>query len=45
VGKLLSNLKDDRALSYLDKETACRAVREADEFVAAVDPYITDLVS
>ncbi|MCP9450956.1 MAG: HEPN domain-containing protein [Nitrospira sp.] len=50
-GKLLSNLKDDReasdydALSYLDEETARRAVREADEFVAAVDRYITGLAS
>lgn len=48
-GKLLSNLKDDReagdydALSYLDEETARRAVREAEEFVAAVDQYITGL--
>ncbi|MCP9463073.1 MAG: HEPN domain-containing protein [Nitrospira sp.] len=50
-GKLLSNLKDDReagdydALSYLDEETARRAVREADEFVAAVDRYIAGLAS
>jgi uncharacterized protein (UPF0332 family) len=50
-GKLLSKLKDDRetgdydALSYLDEETARRAVREADEFVAAVDRYITGLAS
>lgn len=50
-GKLLSSLKDDReagdydALSYLDEETARRAVREADEFVAAVDRYITGLAS
>jgi uncharacterized protein (UPF0332 family) len=47
----LSNLKDDRetgdydALSYLDEETARRAVREADEFVAAVDRYIAGLAS
>ncbi|MCP9451778.1 MAG: HEPN domain-containing protein [Nitrospira sp.] len=50
-GKLLSNLKDDRetgdydALSYLDEETARRAVQEADEFVAAVDRYIAGLAS
>lgn len=50
-GKLLSNLKDDReagdydALSYLDEDTARRAVREAEEFVAAVDRYIAGLAS
>lgn len=50
-GKLLSNLKDDReagdydALSYLDEETARRAAREAEEFVAAVDRYIAGLAS
>ncbi|MEW6248879.1 MAG: HEPN domain-containing protein [Nitrospirota bacterium] len=46
-GKLLSNLKDDReagdydALSYLDEDTARRAVREADEFVAAIERYVS----
>ncbi|MCP9456379.1 MAG: HEPN domain-containing protein [Nitrospira sp.] len=50
-GKLLSNLKDDReagdydALSYLDEDTARRAVREADEFVEAIERYITSLAS
>ncbi len=49
-GKVLSNLKDDReagdydALSYVDEETARRAVREADEFVAAVEQYVTGLL-
>ncbi len=44
-GRLLANLKDDReagdyeALSYLDEETARRAVREAEEFVSAVEQY------
>ena len=48
-GKFLSNLKDDReagdydALSYLDEETAHRAVQEAEEFVAAVNKYISGL--
>ncbi len=50
-GKLLSNLKDDReagdyeALSYLDEETARRAVREAEEFVAAIERYVAGLAS
>lgn len=49
-GKLLSNLKDDReagdydALSYLDEETARRAVRESEEFVAAVEQYVSGLL-
>ena len=48
-GKLLSNLKDDReagdyeALSFLDEETARRAVREAEEFVTEVERYIARL--
>ena len=48
-GKFLSNLKDDReagdydALSYLDEETAHRAVQEAEEFVTAVNKYISGL--
>jgi uncharacterized protein (UPF0332 family) len=46
-GKFLSNLKDDReagdydALSYLDEETARRAVREADEFVSTIERYVS----
>lgn len=50
MGKFLSNLKDDReagdydALSYLDEDTARRAVREAGEFVAAVEQYVTGLL-
>lgn len=46
----LANLKDDReagdydALSYLDEDTARRAVREAEEFVAAVERYISGLL-
>jgi hypothetical protein len=49
-GKLLSNLKDDReagdyeALSYLDEETARRAVREAEEFVGAVGSYLAPMI-
>jgi uncharacterized protein len=48
-GKLLANLKDDReagdyeAISWIDEETARRAVREAAEFVEAVERYITTL--
>lgn len=48
-GKFLANLKDDReagdydALSYLDQETAGRAVREAEAFVAAVETYVKSL--
>lgn len=48
-GKLLANLKDDREagddepLSYLDEETARRAVAEAEEFVTAVDRYVNSL--
>ena len=44
-GKFLANLKDDReagdyeALSYLDENTAGRSVREAEEFVQAVERY------
>jgi uncharacterized protein (UPF0332 family) len=45
-GKFLANLKDDREagdydpLSYVDEETAHRAVREAEEFVAHVERYV-----
>lgn len=48
-GKFLANLKDDReagdydALSYIDEETARRAVLEAEEFVTAVTDYIGGL--
>lgn len=48
-GKMLSNLKDDReasdyeVLSYMDEETARRAVQEATEFVKQVDGYLTNL--
>jgi uncharacterized protein (UPF0332 family) len=42
-GKFLANLKDDRetsdyeALSWMDEETAARAVQEAEGFVATVE--------
>ncbi|HET6370731.1 MAG TPA: HEPN domain-containing protein [Nitrospiria bacterium] len=45
-GKYLSNLKDDReagdyeAISWIDEETARSAVREAEEFCAAVEGYL-----
>jgi len=45
-GKFLANLKDDReagdyeALSYLDEETARRAVQEAEAFVNTVEQYM-----
>ena len=48
-GKLLASLKDDReagdydALSWIEEETASRAVREAEEFVGAVSEYIATL--
>ena len=48
-GYFLSNLNEDReagdydALSYLDEETAHRAVQEAEEFVAAVNEYVSGL--
>jgi hypothetical protein len=48
-GKMLSNLKDDReagdyeALSYVDEETARRAVQEATEFVKQVEGYLAHL--
>ena len=48
-GKFLANLKDDREagdydpLSYVDEETARRAVAEAEEFVAAVARYVDRL--
>lgn len=50
-GKFLSNLKDDReagdydALSYLDEDTACRAVHEAEAFVEAVEQYLSRIVT
>ena len=50
-GKFLANLKDDRetgdydALSYIDEQTARRAVQEAEEFVTAVDRYISKLLT
>lgn len=49
-GKFLANLKDDReagdydALSYLDEETARRALWEAEEFVATVEHYTSGLL-
>jgi uncharacterized protein (UPF0332 family) len=48
-GKFLANLKDDREagdydpLSYVEEDTAARAVQEADELVAAVARYINTL--
>ena len=48
-GKFLANLKDDReagdddALSYLDADTAGRSVKEAEEFVRAVERYVGNL--
>jgi uncharacterized protein (UPF0332 family) len=48
-GNFLANLKDDREagdydlLSYVDEETAQRAVREAEEFVAQVERYVDTL--
>lgn len=45
-GKLLANLKDDRensdyeVLSFIDAETAKRAVAEAEEFCKAIDQYL-----
>jgi uncharacterized protein (UPF0332 family) len=45
-GKLLANLKDDReksdyeVLSFVDAETAKRAVTEAEEFCKAIDQYL-----
>jgi uncharacterized protein (UPF0332 family) len=48
-GKFLANLKDDRetsdyeALSWMDKETADRAVLEAEGFVATVEQYLAGL--
>ena len=50
-GKFLANLKDDReggdydALSYIDAETARRAVQEAAEFVSKVEGYIDGLAT
>ncbi len=48
-GKFLANLKDDReagdydVLSYLDADTAGRSVKEAEEFVRAVERYVGNL--
>jgi hypothetical protein len=48
-GKFLANLKDDRetsdyeALSWMDKETAARAVQEAESFLATVERYLAGL--
>ena len=45
-GKFLANLKDDReagdyeALSYLDEQTATRALTEAEEFVGTVEAFL-----
>ena len=45
-GKVLANLKDDRelgdyeALSFIDEETAKRAVAEAEMFYKAVERYL-----
>ncbi|MCE2450313.1 MAG: HEPN domain-containing protein [Candidatus Latescibacteria bacterium] len=45
-GKFLANLKDDReagdyeALSYLDEQTAGRALAEAEEFVEKVEDFL-----
>jgi len=45
-GKFLANLKDDRetgdyeALSYLDEQTACRALAEAEEFVRKIEEFL-----
>lgn len=50
-GKFLSNLKDDReagdydALSYLDEDTARRAVHGAEAFVEAVEQYLSGIVT
>ena len=50
MSKFLANLKDDReagdyeALSYLDEETARRAVQEAEAFVKTVEQYMGRLV-
>ncbi|MDF0668375.1 MAG: HEPN domain-containing protein [Nitrospira sp.] len=50
-GKCLSNLKDDLeagdydALSYLDEDTARRAVHEAEAFVEAVEQYLRGIVT
>jgi len=45
-GKILANLKDDResgdyeAISFIDEETAKRAVEAAEEFCKAVEEYL-----
>ena len=45
-GKFLANLKDDRetgdyeVLSYLDEQTACLALAEAEEFVEKVEEFL-----
>jgi hypothetical protein len=49
-GRALANLKDDRetgdyeAMSWLDEESARRAVEEAEGFVEAVDVYVARLI-
>ncbi len=49
-GRALANLKDDRetgdyeAMSWIDEETARRAVEEAEGFVEAVGAYIARLI-
>jgi len=49
-GRALANLKDDRetgdyeAMSWIDEETARRAVEEAEGFVEAVGAYIARLL-
>lgn len=48
-GKFLANLKDDRetsdyeALSWMDEETARRAIQGAEEFVATVQRYLQNV--
>ena len=49
-GRVLANLKDDRetgdyeAMSWLDEESARRAVEEAEGFVEAVDVYVARVI-
>lgn len=48
-GKILTNLKDDREtgdyeiFSWLDKDTAQRAVEEAEQFLGEARKYLADL--
>ena len=50
-GKILAHLKDDResgdyeAISFIDEETAKRAVEEAEGFCKAVEEYLQPLIS